>query len=181
MTLKKSDFISGSLALVFAGPIGFVAAPFAYRYLEKKTKRPRLYWFILGVITLPICWTPLMLLLPETPEQIAQRKAAEKIEKAKEAELQKAEREKEFMNWAKGLEPLSRCEVELKDKLRDPDSYKADWSTIETRVDKEKQTAFLTWTFRAKNGFGGFNQAFAACNTGPMKGGVAEASFSDTP
>jgi len=85
--------------------------------------------------TLPLCWAPLLALLPETPEQAAQRQAAERLEQAKASE-------KEFMDWAKSVEPLSRCEVALDKKLRDPDSYKADWSTIETRVNKEKKTVF---------------------------------------
>lgn len=174
MEIRKADVVTGLAALVVAGPIGMVASPFVYRQLSANTKRPRLYWFLVGLVTLPLCWAPLLVFLPETPEQAAQRKANERIERAKASE-------KEFMDWAKSVEPLSRCEVALDKKLRDPDSYKADWSTIETRVNKEKKTAFLTWSFRAKNGFGGYDQGYAICNTGAMKDGVAEVAISSSP
>ena len=54
------------------------------------------------------------------------------------------------------------CERVLKGQLRDPDSYRAngDFLTTEDTGTQKK----LTWEFRAKNGFGGYNTGIAVCN-----------------
>ena len=54
------------------------------------------------------------------------------------------------------------CERVLKKQLRDPDSYRAnsDFLTTEDTGTQKK----LTWEFRAKNGFGGYNNGVAVCN-----------------
>jgi hypothetical protein len=53
------------------------------------------------------------------------------------------------------------CERVLKKQLRDPDSYRAnsDFLTTEDTGTQKK----LTWEFRAKNGFGGYNAGIAVC------------------
>lgn len=53
------------------------------------------------------------------------------------------------------------CENVLKKQLRDPDSYKSD-ADYTTSADTGKQK-FIAWKFRAKNGFGGYNESIASC------------------
>lgn len=53
------------------------------------------------------------------------------------------------------------CERVLKEQLRDPDSYKrtSDGAALgDTGTEK-----MITWQFRAKNGFGGYNNGVAVC------------------
>jgi len=62
--------------------------------------------------------------------------------------------------WYKELSPYA-CIEELKGQLRDPDSYKAnsDGAVLgDTGTEK-----MITWQFRAKNGFGGYNNGVAVC------------------
>lgn len=161
MEIRKSDVVAGVAALLVAGPVGMVASPFVYRHLKANTKRPRLYWLLLGLVTLPVCWAPLIALLPpETPEQVAARTKAEK------AEAQKEERRK-FKEWANGMSPLIGCKTELKEQLRDPGSYQDDWAQPTPIIDEEKKTVSYVWSFRSKNGFGGYMDAAAACETVP--------------
>lgn len=184
--------VAGAVALLVAGPLGMIGAPLAYRHFRTKTKRPRLYWFLTGVVTLPICWAPLIALVPpETPEQAAVRAKAEaerraadlrvKKEEAKREEQRRAadlrakkeaarkDEERKFLDWAKGVNPLIGCKTELKSQLRDPGSYQDDWAQPAPIVEKSKMTVSYIWSFRSKNGFGGYTDAAAACETIPDK------------
>lgn len=53
------------------------------------------------------------------------------------------------------------CIRSLKKQLRDPDSYK-DNGEYSTSQDTGNQKT-ITWNFRSKNGFGGYNNSSAIC------------------
>lgn len=111
MEIRKSDVVAGAAALLVAGPIGMVASPFVYRHLKANTKRPRLYWLLLGLVTLPLCWAPLLVLLPEPPPAApphapkqsepssVQMTPGQKFLKAKLAELDAIRQTSEFQEF----------------------------------------------------------------------------------
>jgi hypothetical protein len=83
---------------------------------------------------------------------------------------QKAEREKEKVNdWYANTSEYS-CESNLKDKLRDPNSYEKD-GDFTTPTD-DGNNKIITWKFRAKNGFGGYNAGIGMCYVGKENGGT---------
>lgn len=83
---------------------------------------------------------------------------------------QKAQKEKEKVDdWYKNVSPIS-CENDLKDKLRDPSSYERDGDFTET-ADKGN-TKIVSWKFRAKNGFGGYNIGAGLCSVSKENGGT---------
>jgi hypothetical protein len=147
-----------------------------FRALKAK-KRPILSWALLGVISGPWCWVlflaPLAVLTPETPQQILAREKAEKEKKVadQKAERAKAEQEekRKFLEWANGVNPLVGCKTELKNQLRDPGSYQDDWAQPKPIIDESKKTVSYVWSFRSKNGFGGYMSAAAACESSPEK------------
>lgn len=67
------------------------------------------------------------------------------------------------------------CVRSLKEQLRDPDSYK-DTGEYSVSGDTGKEKV-ITWNFRSKNGFGGYNVASAICNVSKENGGTASASL----
>ena len=82
--------------------------------------------------------------------------------------------EKETNEWyVSGAYDL--CEEHLKEKLRDPESYKRDGDFATTTDDGNKKE--LIWNFRAKNGFGGYNSSTAICNVSKKNGGTVSASM----
>jgi hypothetical protein len=83
---------------------------------------------------------------------------------------QKAQKEKEKVNeWYSSTSQYS-CEGNLKDKLREPESYvrDGDFTTPSDSGDKK----IITWKFRAKNGFGGYNAGIGMCYVGKENGGT---------
>ena len=62
------------------------------------------------------------------------------------------------------------CENNLKGKLRDPESYVRD-AEFTTPTDDGKDK-IITWGFRSKNGFGGYNSAVAMCYASKKDGGT---------
>jgi hypothetical protein len=77
--------------------------------------------------------------------------------KPEEKQQQEAEKQNE---WYKENSHYL-CEEHLKEQLRDPDSYKrnGDFSIIEDNGNEKG----ITWNFRAKNGFGGYNVSTGVC------------------
>lgn len=67
------------------------------------------------------------------------------------------------------------CIRSLKEQLREPESYK-DNGEYSTTSDTGNQKT-ITWNFRAKNGFGGYNVSSAICNVSKENGGTASASI----
>jgi hypothetical protein len=63
--------------------------------------------------------------------------------------------------WYKEISDTT-CERVLKENLRDPDSYRrnSDFVVSDDTGNQKK----LSWEFRAKNGFGGYNAGIAVCN-----------------
>jgi hypothetical protein len=67
------------------------------------------------------------------------------------------------------------CERVLKEKLRDPDSYrKSGEFMVSDDTGKQKK---LIWEFRAKNGFGGYNAGIATCIVSKENNGSVSVSF----
>lgn len=82
---------------------------------------------------------------------------ANKVETPEE----KAKREEsELEEWFNKYSQYS-CESNVKAKLRDPDSYKRDGDFIIT--DNTGITKAVSWKFRARNGFNGYNVSAAVC------------------
>ena len=67
------------------------------------------------------------------------------------------------------------CIRSIKGQLRDPDSYKDD-GEYSTSEDNGNQKT-ITWNFRSKNGFGGYNVSSAICNVSKENGGSGSASI----
>jgi hypothetical protein len=67
------------------------------------------------------------------------------------------------------------CIRSLKGQLRDPESYK-DNGEYSTSEDTGNQKT-ITWNFRSKNGFGGYNASSAICNVSKENGGSGSASI----
>ena len=56
------------------------------------------------------------------------------------------------------------------EKLRDPNSYERDGEFTTPTDDGSKKV--ITWKFRAKNGFGGYNTGIGMCYVGKENGGT---------
>lgn len=83
---------------------------------------------------------------------------------------QKAQKEKEKVDeWFSSTAQYS-CESNLKEKLRDPNSYERDGEFTTPTDDGSKKV--ITWKFRAKNGFGGYNASIGMCYVGKENGGT---------
>jgi len=88
---------------------------------------------------------------------------------------QKAAKEAQVLNeWFEGGSEYS-CENQLKEQLRDPNSYERDGEFTTLTNDGIKRT--ITWKFRSKNGFGGYAPAIGMClitkdNKGTVKATV---------
>jgi len=67
---------------------------------------------------------------------------------------------KDLIYWYENISPLE-CEDELKGMIRDPKSYSRD-GDMRVKTDNTLRKE-LYWSFRAKNGFGGYNQGYAKC------------------
>lgn len=65
------------------------------------------------------------------------------------------------------------CEVNLENKLKDPDSYVKSSDFIITKSTNNSKT--IIWKFRAKNGFGGYNVSYAGCDITKENGGTTRA------
>jgi hypothetical protein len=88
---------------------------------------------------------------------------------------EKTEKDK-LEEWYKETSNYS-CERVLKEKLRDPDSYKRDSDFVNmSNSGSEKE---VRWFFRAKNGFGGYNSGAAICNVSKENGGTVNARIKD--
>lgn len=82
---------------------------------------------------------------------------------------QKAQQEKEQVEeWYSSTSQFS-CEKNLKEKLRDPGSYERDGDFTTPTDDGDNKV--ITWKFRAKNGFGGYNRGIGMCYVGKEDGG----------
>lgn len=83
---------------------------------------------------------------------------------------QKAQKEKEKVDeWYSSTSQYS-CESNLKDKLREPGSYERDGDFTTPTDDGNKKV--ITWKFRAKNGFGGYNAGIGMCYVDKENGGT---------
>jgi hypothetical protein len=92
-----------------------------------------------------------------TPEQKTQKEAQEKKERVDA--------------WFSEDAQYS-CETDLKKKLRDPGSYeRGEDFTTPSDNGSEK---IITWEFRAKNGFGGYNAGIGMCYVGKEGGGTVK-------
>jgi len=67
------------------------------------------------------------------------------------------------------------CVRVLKQKLRDPDSYKDDGEYATSGDDGTSKT--IAWNFRAKNGFGGYDASSAICKVSKVNGGSVSVSI----
>ena len=112
-------------------------------------------------------------LLKEAAEKERLKKIALDKQKAEEeAANQKrllAERQakarKEFVEWATSSSPLVGCKSAVRRQLRDPGSYQDDFAYPRPIISKKEDSVSFTWSFRAKNGFGGYSQSMATCIT----------------
>lgn len=110
----------------------------------------------------------------QNDQKIAQARAEEKarINAEEEAANQKrllAERQakarKEFVEWATSSSPLVGCKSAVRRQLRDPGSYEDDFAQPRPIISKKEDSVSFIWSFRAKNGFGGYSQSMATCIT----------------
>jgi hypothetical protein len=65
-------------------------------------------------------------------------------------------------DWLTDGSAWASCEVALKNKLRDPDSYQKVGEPKAVPTEEDGKAAWL-WEFRSRNGFGGMNVAIADC------------------
>ncbi len=75
-------------------------------------------------------------------------------------EYKARQRAEEVNDWYDNLSQYS-CEDNVKEKLRDPSSYKRDTDFVITDDTGSKKG--ISWKFSSKNGFGGYNNAAAIC------------------
>lgn len=90
---------------------------------------------------------------------------------------QKAQKEQKKVNdWFITGAQYS-CEDDLKEKLRDPKSYERDeeFTTLEDSGNKK----VITWEFRSKNGFGGYNNGVGICSVSKENGGTVKTEMID--
>lgn len=103
----------------------------------------------------------------ETPEQIAEREA--------KAQKEKVKKEKEMVDgWFAGGSELS-CEDNLKEKLRDPDSYQRNGDFLVVKNTGSEKT--YNWRFRSRNGFGGYSNGIGMCIVTKNNGGTVNATM----
>lgn len=76
--------------------------------------------------------------------------------------------------WFSGGSELS-CEDNLKEKLRDPDSYQRDGEFVVTSNNGTEKT--YSWKFRSKNGFGGYSVGIGMCKVTKSNGGTVSATM----
>jgi len=102
------------------------------------------------------------------------KKEAEGIQKRNEQlareQAQKAlaaVEKRRFLDWAKSSDPFVGCQVELKNQLRDPQSYQDDFASPDPIINETQKTVGFVWRFRSRNGFGGYTGAAATCETKP--------------
>lgn len=62
------------------------------------------------------------------------------------------------------------CKDRIKELLRDPDSYQFTSAQILSTSGANKEYGTAIITYRAKNGFGGYNNGTASCESYPNKG-----------
>ena len=92
------------------------------------------------------------------------------IQSSLETPEQKAQKEKEKVDeWYSSTSQYS-CESNLKEKLREPGSYERDGDFTTPANDGSKKV--ITWKFRARNGFGGYNAGIGMCYVGKENGGT---------
>ena len=96
------------------------------------------------------------------------------IQSAVETPEQKAAKQAQVLNeWFESGSDIS-CEKNLKEQLRDPNSYERDVDfTTPTNDDKKR---IVTWKFRSKNGFGGYTPAIGMCLVTKENGGTVKAT-----
>lgn len=63
------------------------------------------------------------------------------------------------------------CERELKNDLREPNSYER-MSDFITTIPNKPNTKIVSWKFRAKNGFGGYTVGAGVCTISREDGGT---------
>jgi hypothetical protein len=85
-------------------------------------------------------------------------------------------KEIEVNEWYSSTSQYS-CEKNLKDKLREPESYVSDGDFSTPSDDGENK--IITWKFRAKNGFGGYNAGIGMCYVGKENGGTIRTEIID--
>ena len=88
---------------------------------------------------------------------------------------QKAQKEKEKVDEWFSITSQYSCESNLKEKLRDPNSYERDGEFTTPTDDGTKKV--ITWKFRAKNGFGGYDAGIGMCYVGKENGGTVRAEI----
>ena len=92
---------------------------------------------------------------------------------AKKALEESQRKEKVVNEWFNGGSEYS-CESNLKEQLRDPNSYERDGDFTTPSNDGKKR--IITWKFRAKNGFGGYTPGIGMCLITKENGGTVKAT-----
>lgn len=90
-------------------------------------------------------------------------------EKAQEEKKLLEQKQEKTNEWYETTSQYS-CESNLKEKLREPNSYERSGDFTITTDDGNNK--IITWKFRAKNGFGGNNLAIGMCYVGKDDGGT---------
>jgi Na+-translocating ferredoxin:NAD+ oxidoreductase RnfG subunit len=96
------------------------------------------------------------------------------VQTAYETPEQKAAKQAQVLNeWFESGSDIS-CENNLKEQLRDPNSYERDGDFTTPSNDGKKR--IITWKFRAKNGFGGYTPGIGMCLITKENGGTIKAT-----
>jgi predicted Fe-S protein YdhL (DUF1289 family) len=147
-------------------------------------------YVLAGVVTIA-CVRYWVFMTPQQRAQVAKEVAAEEAkQKAEEtrrqaqeaerkAQEQRLEEKRQVQEWIDGYGVRYSCEQQLKRQLRDPDSYQSndDWREIRDQYGGK----ILTWGFRSKNGFGGYNLATGTCIATTKDGGTVRAEILEVP
>jgi hypothetical protein len=123
---------------------------------------------LLGVAVATFSIAGIISLFPEN--ELFQRKAETKSED-NQKEKDRLAKEQSVDNWYKYSSHYD-CEKELKNNLRDPDSYKRDGG-FTTLMDNNFEKAVF-WKYRARNGFGGYDMQNAMCSITKQDTGTYE-------
>ncbi len=99
---------------------------------------------------------------------------ANKVETPEEAAKKK---QNELNEWFDRYSQYS-CEDNVKEKLREPNSYERDGEFLVTDNTGTKKA--VSWKFRAKNGFGGYNISAAICSVSKENSGTTKVVIIDS-
>ena len=89
-------------------------------------------------------------------------------------EQERTRKEEEISKWF-DLGSNRSCEDNLKEQLRDPNSYERDGEFVLSSNNGEVK--IITWEFRSKNGFGGLTNGIGMCAVSKKNGGTYKATI----